>query len=53
MLQRHDLLLLRRVKTRLWTKGHKKMVDKWKFESGAVIMCMVAYSDGQDVQAFQ
>jgi|BogFormECP03_OM3_1039632.scaffolds.fasta_scaffold42919_1 hypothetical protein len=52
MLQRHDLLLLRRAKTRL-PRDIKKMVDKWKFESGAVIMCMVAYSDGQDVQAFQ
>ena len=31
----------------------KKKVDKWKFSSGALVMCLVAYSDGQDVQAFQ
>jgi hypothetical protein len=31
----------------------KDMVEKWKFSSGAVIMCLVAYKDGDDVQSFQ
>jgi len=31
----------------------KKKVEDWKFSSGALVMCLVAYSDGQDVQTFQ
>jgi hypothetical protein len=31
----------------------KKKVEDWKFSSGAVVMCLVAYSDGHDVQSFQ
>jgi hypothetical protein len=31
----------------------KKKVEEWKFSSGALVMCLVAYSDGQDVQSFQ
>ena len=31
----------------------KKKVEEWKFKSGALVMCMVAYSDGKNVQSFQ
>lgn len=31
----------------------KKKVEDWKFSSGALVMCLVAYSDGHDVQTFQ
>ena len=34
-------------------KEIKKKVEKWKFMSGALVMCLVAYSDGKVVQAFQ
>ena len=34
-------------------KEMKKKVEEWKFNSGAVIMCMVAYYDGKQVQSFQ
>lgn len=34
-------------------KDMQKKVEEWKFCSGAVMMCMVAYSDGKEVQAFQ
>ena len=34
-------------------KEIQKKVDEWKFSSGALVMCLVAYSDGNDVQAFQ
>jgi hypothetical protein len=44
--------LLRRAKKKL-PKDVKKKVEEWKFSSGALVMCLVAYSDGQDVQAFQ
>jgi hypothetical protein len=42
----------RRAKTKL-PKEIKNMVEKWKFSSGAAIMCLVAYPDGDDVQSFQ
>ena len=45
-------LLLRRAKKKL-PKDIKKKVDKWKFGRGALVMCLIAYSDGQDVHAFQ
>jgi hypothetical protein len=51
LLKMHDLLL-RRAKTKL-PKDIKKKVDEWKFGSGALVMCLVAYSDGQDIHAFQ
>jgi hypothetical protein len=44
--------LLRSAKKRL-PKELKKKVEEWKFSSGALVMCLVAYSDGQEVQAFQ
>ena len=31
----------------------KKKVEEWKFSRGALVMCLVAYSDGHDVQTFQ
>ena len=31
----------------------KKKIEEWKFVSGALVMCLVAYSDGHDVQTFQ
>jgi hypothetical protein len=31
----------------------KKKVEEWKFASGALVMCLVAYSDGHDVQTLQ
>jgi hypothetical protein len=44
--------LLRMAKKKL-PKEVKKKVDEWKHTSGALVMCLVAYSDGQDVHAFQ
>lgn len=43
---------LRTAKKKL-PKEVKKRVEEWKFSSGALVMCLVAYSDGTDVQAFQ
>lgn len=34
-------------------KQIKKNVEEWKFSSGALMVCLVAYSDGKEVQAFQ
>jgi hypothetical protein len=34
-------------------KQMKKKVEEWKLSSGAVVMCLVAYSDGQEVNTFQ
>lgn len=42
----------RRAKKKL-PKEIKDMVEKWKFSSGAAIICLVAYKDGDDVQSFQ
>lgn len=44
--------MLRHAKNKL-PNAIKKKVEDWKFSSGAVVMCLVAYSDGDDVQAFQ
>jgi hypothetical protein len=44
--------LLRTAKKKL-PKEVKKKVEEWKFSSGALVMCLVAYSDGQDVQTLQ
>lgn len=30
-----------------------KSVEDWKFSSGALVLCLVAYSDGRDVHSFQ
>jgi hypothetical protein len=49
--QTHDDLL-RIAKKKLLTQVKKKNED-WKFLSGASVMCLVAYSDGHDVQKFQ
>ena len=48
----HQSILLRRAKTKL-PKEIRKKLDDWKFSSGAVILCLVAFSDGQNVQTFQ
>ena len=34
-------------------KEMKKKVEEWKFEGRALVMCMVAYLDGKNVQSFQ
>lgn len=44
--------LLRRAKTKL-PKDVKKHVDEWKSGSGALAICLVAYYDGTEIQAFQ
>lgn len=31
----------------------RNKLEDWKFESGAVILCLVAYSDGKEVNAIQ
>jgi hypothetical protein len=31
----------------------KKKIEEWKFSSGALVMCLVAYPDGKDAQGFQ
>ena len=46
------LSITRRAKRKL-PKEIQKKVDEWKFSSGAVIMCIVAYRDGEDVRSFQ
>ena|ERR1700679_4036126 len=44
--------LVRMAKKKLPTEVKKK-IEEWKFSSGALVMCLVAYSDGRDVQSFQ
>jgi hypothetical protein len=44
--------LCRRAKTKL-PKEIKNTLEKWKFSSGAVVMCLVAYQDGDEVRSFQ
>jgi hypothetical protein len=34
-------------------KHIQKKVEEWKFQSGALVMCLVAYSDGTDIHSFQ
>ena len=31
----------------------KKKIEEWKFTNGALVICLVAYSDGKDPQGFQ
>jgi hypothetical protein len=31
----------------------KKKLEEWKFSSGALVLCLVAYSDGQQVNTFE
>jgi hypothetical protein len=42
----------RKAKTKL-PKEIKMKVDEWKFGAGVLMMCLVAYSDGDDVHSFQ
>jgi hypothetical protein len=42
----------RRARTKL-PKDIKKKLEEWRFESGAAFLCLVAYSDGFNVQTFQ
>jgi len=44
--------LARRARKKL-PKEMKRKVDEWNFLSGAVIMSMAAYKDGDDVRYFQ
>lgn len=34
-------------------KEIKKKLEEWKLASGALIMCLVAYPDGQNVESIQ
>jgi hypothetical protein len=34
-------------------KEIRKAVEEWRISSGAVMLCLVAFSDGQGVHAFQ
>lgn len=34
-------------------KDIEKKVKDWNFSSGALVLCLVAYSDGNEVQSFQ
>jgi hypothetical protein len=31
----------------------KNELEEWNFKSGAVMICLVAYSDGHDLRSFQ
>ena len=42
---------VRNAKSKL-LKQMKKKVEEWKLLSGALVMCLVAYSDGQEVNTF-
>ena len=44
--------MFRNAKTKL-PKEIQQKVDEWKFSSGAQVFCLVFYSDGKDVWAFQ
>ena len=44
--------MFRRAKTRP-PKDVKKHVDVWKSGSGALVLCLVTYYDGAEIQAFQ
>ena len=44
--------MCRRVKNKL-PKEIQKTIEEWKFSSGALIMCLVAYSDEQESLSFQ
>ena len=43
---------LRKARTKLPAEIKKK-IEEWKFSSGALVVCLVAFSDGKDVQGFQ
>jgi hypothetical protein len=43
---------IRRAKTKL-PKEIQKKIDEWSFASGALVLCLVAYPDGQEVRSFQ
>jgi hypothetical protein len=44
--------MLRNAKNKLVGDIRKK-VEEWKFESGALVMCLVAYKNEEDVHALQ
>jgi hypothetical protein len=44
--------MFRNARTKL-PKEIRKKVEEWKFSSGVQVLCLVAYSDGQDVQTLQ
>ena len=46
----HDSLRMAKKKL---PKEIKKKLEEWKFASGALIMCLVAYPDKKTVQSFQ
>ena len=49
---KNHLYMCRRVKNKL-PKEIQKTIEEWKFSSGALIMCLVAYSDEQESLSFQ
>jgi hypothetical protein len=42
----------RRARKKLPREIEKKL-EEWKFKSGALVMCHVAYRDGQDMRTFK
>jgi hypothetical protein len=44
--------MARRARKKLPAEIRKKL-EEWKFSSGAWILCLVAYPDGEDVETFQ
>lgn len=42
----------RKARTKL-PKQIQKKVDEWKFTSGALMLCMVAYREGDELRTFQ
>jgi hypothetical protein len=34
-------------------KDMKKHIEEWKFSSGALVMCLVAYPEGLNARSFQ
>jgi hypothetical protein len=44
--------MARRARKKL-PKDIQKKLEDWKFSSGALMICLVAYSNGDDVRTFQ
>jgi hypothetical protein len=44
--------MTRRARKKL-AKDIKKKLEEWKFSSGALMICLVAYANGEDVRTFQ
>ena len=42
-----------RMTKRKLAKEVRKKVEDWKFSSGVLVLCLVAYPDGEDIESFQ